>query len=347
MSSVEDAGWHFARKLSAEEVNVDTLPPLSDDVRMEVSRCLNENSEALKNEIELLRKLTREAYISVMTFMTRKDVPGFDGAPELAGLFHPKLLGDRLFYVESKKIGKLRYDSGRPGLNSNMGLSQHLAHHANESFALRTSYDPPKIHDYLIRELCAFGQVTESLTEDEHYDDINDLEKVNVRVTGLRGVWERLGITEPEFVRKPKHKIRKKIVGERPMKLAELVNEVGGNKDAYGLIYLIGGSGTGSRLDEDKRPSRTEIEILLTKDLGTETFDAISKDPKLIRRIVARMLAETIRINEEAWLHILPPHHPGFGIPYDEWAEKGKTHMYLHGPEAPEGYFEEYVREIS
>lgn len=189
-------------------------------------------------------------------------------------------------------------------------------------------------------ELCTIGQVTEPQYKPEEHEDPFMKEEVRIDAKGLRGFLEKRGVMPRKKIMRPKRMIFQKHVGEKPLMLGEVCDH-GGAAPAYALYYI---NIVVNPCDSDKRPRDDEAEIILPQELAEEALQAVKSNPALIRSIVARMITTVLDVPETRWLHQRDNSHGAFGIAYDEWKRKGR--LYVHGPDAQEGYFEEHVREI-
>lgn len=202
--------------------------------------------------------------------------------------------------------------------------------------------------DKKIREVCAIGPKTLSVYRPETYEDSGDLVNHQIEEKAW-GIFGMLGLTKVRVVKKPKVKTRQVYVGETPVRHKDMVRN-GMDSPAYSIVYhalwhpWIPANFKGNPNDVDCRPRDVQAEIILPQNLAEITFEIINRDPKLIRHIVAKFLEAKFGIPEAKWMHADPT--KGCGIPYGAWPEKGKVRMYLHGPDAPEGFHEKYLREI-
>lgn len=275
--------------------------------------------EAQQQESDLLQEITRWGRLSLITMMSA-------GTRTLVGHVYPT--SEWMHARDPRITGNLDFN-----------IYKHIKLRDPNDY--RVSDPLVAMINNGITEMCMIGPVTKSRFEPEEYYDYGDREEVPVDAENKMRRWlERHGIVERKTILQPKRKTRKAHVGETPLTLGELC-DYGENTPAYGLYYT---NRIANPCDSDRRPRGDEVEILLPQELAQRAFSSVGNNPALIRLIVARMVTTVLDTSEARWLHMTPDSHGAFGIAYNEWKKKGR--LYVHGPDAPDEFFEKYVREI-
>lgn len=287
-------------------------------------------------EEKLLRELFKEGGIYVIAFLE----PPYSDHSECQELRD----GNFLSYDGDGLCKNVRlYDAGFEEKRARMKQRYGIDHRLDGTDLMLAMMDKK------ISEVCAMGPKTRSVHRPETYEDPGDLvdHRIEENEWGIFGI---LGLKKVRVVKKPKVKTRQAYVGETPPVRHKDMVRNGRDSPAYSIAYhafwnpWIPANFKGNPNDVDCRPRHVQAEIILPQYLAEIAFEIMNRDPKLIRQIVAKFLEVRFRIPQAEWMHADPA--KGFGIPYGAWPEKGKVKMYLHGPDAPEGFHERYLRDI-
>lgn len=182
-----------------------------------------------------------------------------------------------------------------------------------------------KLEDKGIHEMVTFTSITNPI-----YETITIPEKKGF-----------LGRTiEPE-------KTTRRATGQREAILHSARVKDGKPEPAVMLTYTVNGSTSGDgawRVDDGRSGQMLEVNITLPESVAAQMEDAITKDPGLIREIVARIMKEKILKDPTRWES--PPQGKNTDAlrpPYERWQ---KNKMYIHKRGTPPGWHEEAIKTI-